>query len=80
MDDRRRIVIRDPRLRRFRNSLRAVIEEAAMKKLKNLIDRVKELSHDEHGNYIYNLPDNVRRQIRSLYREEEAINLSLIHI
>ena len=77
MDDRRRIVIRDPRLRRFRNSLRTVIYKAADDLEDEIDEKWNALCYDELGNILSDLPDEIEQEVQNLNERREAINLAL---
>ena len=77
MDDRRRIVIRDPRLRHFRNCLRMVIYKAAKELAREIDERRRFLSYDEDGNMIYDHPDEIEQEIQDLIEKRSEINLAL---
>ena len=77
MDDRRRIVIRDPRLRHFRNCLRMVIYKAAKELAREIDEKWNALCYDEHGHLISDLPDEIEQEIQNLNERHSEINLAL---
>ncbi|MHA1414494.1 MAG: hypothetical protein ACTSO4_17985 [Promethearchaeota archaeon] len=79
MNKRRMICIRDPRLRRLRNSLRNIIVMEAIKRRRKIDREVYALSRNEHGNYIHNLSEDIMNKIHKLVRQADDINVALKH-
>ena len=72
MKDKRAIIIKDPKLRKVRNNLRAILLRAVTDRLINLLDEREKLA----GGAIDDLSPSELSQYRALQKQESQLSMS----